>query len=448
MSVFGMGYVGLCTAVCFASRGFKVIGVDVEHEKVETINRGIPIIHEEGLPTLLAESLRKGLFNCTLDFKEAIRATSTSFITVGTPGKPNGSTDLSQIEDVSRKIGLALRDKSDYHLVVVKSTVPPGTSEHLVKRVIEEEAGKRCGEGFGLCVNPEFLREGSAVYDTFQPDRIIIGEYDEKSGSLLEDFYRAFYAKAPPILRTTMVNAELIKYASNAFLAMKISFINTMANICERIPNADVTVVAKGIGLDKRIGPSFLNAGLGYGGSCLPKDVKALIRFAEQLNYEPELIKAVEAVNSKQALKAVELAKEALHGLKGKRIAILGLSFKPGTNDMREAVSIKVVKELLKEEANVVVYDPVAIPNAKRILPEEVEYAASTFECIKGADCCIIVTEWDEFKRLKPEDYLKLMRRPIVVDGRRIYDPREYLGKVNYLAIGLGPVQTGLNRPF
>jgi len=322
---------------------------------------------------------------------------------------------------------------------VVKSTVIPGTTENIVKPILEESSGKRCGTDFGLCMNPEFLREGSALHDTFNPDRIVIGEYDKKSGDILEALYREFYAeKMPPIIRTTPVNAELIKYANNAFLATKISFINTIANICDRIPGADVTVVAKGIGLDKRIGPLFLNAGLGYGGSCLPKDLRALIQYSKNLGYEPKLLEAVESVNNSQPQRAIELCKKLLGELRGKRVAILGLAFKPNTDDIREAPSITIIRQLLKEGARVVAYDPVAIPNAKAIFKDDIEYASSAIECLKNADCCILVTEWEEFKKLKPEDFIQNMRTPILLDGRRLFDPEEFSRKIRFMAIGLG----------
>jgi len=306
-----------------------------------------------------------------LDREEAVLNTEITFIAVATPNKPNGSIDLGHIESSSSEIGQALQKKETYHLVVVKSTVVPGTTENVVKPAIEKLSGRRCGIDFGLCMNPEFLREGSALHDTLHPDRIIIGEHDQKSGDSLEALYRDFHGEEmPPLIITNLPTAELIKYANNAFLATKISFINQIANICEKIPGADVTVVAKGIGLDKRIGPLFLNAGWGYGGSCLPKDVKALIAFSEGLGYNPALFNAVEDVNNIQPYRAVELAKKHLGDLKGRRIAILGLAFKPNTDDMREAVSIKIINQLLEEGANIVAYDPAAINNAKGIFKD------------------------------------------------------------------------------
>lgn len=439
ISVFGIGYVGLCTAVCFANKGFKVIAITTTPEKAEKINSGNSIIYEPELEKMLKNVLKKKLFYCTIDYKYAITNSDISFIAVGTPSLPNGSIDLTQIKSVSKNIGEALKEKNKYHLIVVKSTVVPTTSEKIVKPIIEENSGRKCGIDFGLCMSPEFLREGMAIYDTFNPDRVVIGGYDKKSIILLEKIYKKFYGKkVPPIIKTNLSIAELIKYASNAFLAMKISFINTIANICEKIPGADVMEVAKGVGLDKRIGQSFLNAGLGYGGSCFPKDVKALIAFSKELGYNPILIETIEEVNKLQPYKAIELAKKIIGEIEGKRIAILGLAFKPNTDDMREAVSIKIINKLLEEKAEVIAYDPMAIENAKKIFGEKIKYASSAMECIKNADCCIIVTEWDEFKKIKPEHFIKYMRNAAIVDGRRIYNPEEYSKKLKIEFIGYG----------
>jgi len=439
VSVIGAGYLGLCTATGFACKGCKVISVDRDSKKVVMINRGEAPFYEPQLETLLQGALKKGYLKCVLDYKEAIRNTSITFIAVGTPSKPNGSINLRYIKDSAQEIGKALKEKKGYHLVVVKSTITPGITEKLIKPYLEKYSGKQCGSDFGLCVNPEFLREGSAIHDTLHPDRIIIGEYDKKSGEALENFYRNLYGEEmPPLIRTNIPTAELIKYANNAFLAMKISFINEIANICEKIPNADVTCIAKGIGLDKRIGPLFLGAGLGYGGSCLPKDIKALIAFSQSLGYRPKLLMAVDEVNEKQPYKAIELCKKDLNTLKGKRIAILGLAFKPKTDDIRGAVSIKIIKALLKEGANVIAYDPAAMYNARKKLGKRIHYASSSIDCIKNTDCCIVVTEWDEFKKLKPDDFVQNMSNPLLIDGRRIYEPKEFCKKLKFRAIGLG----------
>jgi UDPglucose 6-dehydrogenase len=441
VSIFGLGYVGLTFGVCLAKKGFEVIGVDVDADRVSMVNSGETPFYEPGVDELLREALEKGLFRATTDSYDAVLSSDVSFICVGTPSRPDGSADLTYVESAARSIGQALRDKKGWHLVVVRSTVPPGTTGGIVRRIIEEESSKRAGADFGLCMNPEFTKEGSAVEDTFTPDRIVIGELDERSGAFLEKLYRDFHgSNMPPIIRTSLTNAELIKYASNAFLAMKVSFINEIANIAQKVPEADVEIIARGIGLDKRIGPHFLRAGLGFGGSCFPKDLRALIRFSEGVGYEPKILRAVMEVNESQPYMAVELAKSILGSLKDKRIAVLGLAFKPNTDDVREAVSIKIVKALLSEGANVVVYDPKAMPNARRVLGETVVYAGSAEECLRGADCAIVVTEWDEFRKLRPEDFLRLMRTPVVVDGRRIYDPKEFSRKLKYVAIGLGSI--------
>ncbi len=438
ISIVGTGYVGLCTAVGFASRGYKVVASTHDSEKAELINKGVPPFFEYGLEEIMQKVVKKGYLKCVLDREEAVLNTGITIISVSTPSQPDGSIDLRFIESSAREIGEALNKKDAYHLVVVKSTVVPGTTKNMVKPSIEKSSGKRCGVDFGLCMNPEFLREGSALYDTLHSDRVIIGEHDEKSGDILESLYQDFLdEEMPPMIRTNLSTAELIKYANNAFLATKISFINTIANICEKIPEADVTVVAEGVGLDKRISPLFLRAGLGYGGSCFPKDVKALIAFSKSLGYSPLLFNAVEDVNNVQPYQAVRLAKKLIGNLAGKRVAVLGLAFKPNTDDMREAVSVGVINKLLEEGANVVAYDPKAVVNARYVFGDKIEYAQSSIECLEDAECCIVVTEWDEFKRLEPEDFIKHMKSPLVVDGRRIYNQKEFSRRLNFAGIGL-----------
>lgn len=441
ISIIGVGYVGLCTAVGFTSRRYSVIASDNDSEKVMKINEGIPPFYEPDLPKMLEEAIQNHNLQCyTNQTETAVLETDITYVTVGTPSKPDGSIDLKYIEAVSHDIGKALRVKSGYHVVAIKSTVVPGTTENTVKPILEKESGKKCGQDFGLCMNPEFLRQGSAFKDTFNADRIVIGEYDKRSGDALESLYRDFYGTAtPPIIRTTLSTAELIKYASNSLLATKISFINTIANMCEKIPGADIKTVATAMGLDKRIGPLFLDAGLGYGGSCFPKDVKALIACSNALGYKPELLDSVENVNKTQPLKAVQLCKEQLGDIRGKKIAILGLAFKPNTDDMREARAVPIIKQLLKEGANITAYDPVAMPVAKTIFVDKIRYATSTAECLKNADCCILVTEWDEFRKLTPEDFIKTMKHPILIDGRRIYDPETFSQKMKFTAIGFRP---------
>ena len=439
ISIVGTGYVGLCTAIAFATKGYKVITSTHNPIKATSINKGIPPFYEPSLQESLQKVVRNGYLKCTLDREKAILNTDITFIAIATPSQPNGSINLQHIKNSTREIAEALNKKDKYHLIVVKSTVVPGTTQNVVKPLLEKYSNKQCSINFGLCMNPEFLREGSALHDTLQPDRIIIGEHDKKSGDTLEALYQDFYGdKTPPTIRTNLPTAELIKYANNAFLATKISFINTIANICQKIPGTDVKTIAKAIGIDKRINPLFLNAGLGYGGSCFPKDVKALIAFSKNLGYNPELLNAVEKVNETQPYKAIELCKKILGNLQDKQIAILGLAFKPNTDDMREARSIPIINQLLKEGVNVTAYDPVAISNAKSIFGNKIKYASSAIECLKNADCCILVTEWDEFKKLKPENFIKSMRQPVLIDGKRIYNPKQFSQKLMFAAIGLG----------
>ncbi len=440
ISIIGVGYVGLCTAVGLASKGYRVLACDIDAEKIGKINSGVPPFYEPELQEKLTECIKKGtLEGIVNETDRVIEETDFTYVAVGTPSKPDGSIDLKYIESAAENIGKALRGKDSYHITIIKSTVVPGTTQNVVKPILERESKKKCGVDFGLCMNPEFLRQGSAFQDTLNADRVVIGSYDKQAGDKLQELYRDFYSShVPPIIRTTLSTAELIKYASNAMLATKISFINTIANICEKIPGADVKVVATAMGLDKRIGPLFLDAGLGYGGSCFPKDVKALIACSEAFGYVPELLDSAENVNKKQPLKAVEYCKQQLSSLNGKKVAILGLAFKPDTDDMREARVIPIINELLSEGANVTAYDPVAAANAKTIFQDKISYAASAKDCLKGADCCILVTEWSEFKKLTPKDFTAYMKQPVLIDGRRIFDPEEFSKTLKFAAIGLG----------
>lgn len=427
--------------MCFANRGYKTILSTLGKEKVELIQGGSSPFYEPRLNEFLKKAIKSDNLRAVLGREEAVLNSEITFIATGTPSMPDGSVDLHYIKNSAREIGEALPKKDGYHLVVVKSTVPPGTTEHVVKPILEKNSGKKAGRDFGLCMNPEFLREGSAIYDTLKPDRVVIGEYDERSGETLEVLYRDFYNGRVPILRMNLASAEMAKYASNAFLATKISFINSIANICERVSNLNVTQVARAVGMDHRINPLFLEAGVGFGGSCFPKDVKALISFSKNLDYRLSLLESVLEVNEGQAKRVVELARQELGSLKGKKVAILGLSFKPNTDDMREAPSIRIINLLLREGASICAYDPVATENAKAIFNEKIDFARSAIECLKNADCCMIITEWNEFKDLKPNTFLKHMKTPLVVDGRRIYDPSEFSRELKYLAVGLGGKQ-------
>jgi UDPglucose 6-dehydrogenase len=437
VSIVGMGYVGLCTAATFASRGIRTIGIDIDPSRVEQIRKGKAPLHEPQLDTLLKSAVKKNLLDATSEISAAADAGMT-FLTVGTPGQQDGSIDLSYIKNATEDLGNALREKRGYHLVVVKSTVVPGTTNGTVKRFLEQSSRKTIGLEMGLCANPEFLKEGTAINDALHPDKIIIGSNDKKSASQLTRLYRRFYgSKLPPIILTTPEAAELVKYASNAFLATKISFINTIANIAGQIPGVDVGTIAEAIGLDPRIGGLFLKAGPGYGGSCFHKDLQALINYSQNKNYDPILFRATEETNEQQATRVVGMAEKLLGSLSSNRIAVLGLAFKKDTDDIREAASIRVINQLKKKGARVIAYDPMAMPNTKRQLSDQIDYAENVHSALKGADCAIIMTEWDQFRQLVPKDFQTYMKTPNIVDARRILDPKQY-AQLNYLAIGTG----------
>ncbi|MBS7622245.1 UDP-glucose/GDP-mannose dehydrogenase family protein [Candidatus Bathyarchaeota archaeon] len=439
VAVIGLGYVGLTMAACLASRRIRTIGVDTDSEKMATLASGRSPIDEPRLEGLISRAVRAKTLQVTQHLGEALRDSEIVFVTVGTPSLPDGSIDLGQVTSASESMGEALREAEGYRLVVVRSTVVPGTCDLTVKPLLEKASGKTCGRDFGLCANPEFLKEGSAVQDMLKPDRLVIGEYDDRSGDVLEKFYRRFYKKdLPTVIRTTPANAELIKYANNAFLATKISFINMMANLCERIQGCDVEKIAEGIGLDQRIGPLFLRAGLGWGGSCFLKDLKAILAFAKGQSIELPILDAALRVNMLQPLWAVQTARKALGSLQGRHVAILGLAFKPDTDDLREAVSVKIIDHLLQDGAIVNAYDPAAMQNARAVFGDKIIYSNTAEECVRDADCCILVTEWKEFQRIQPEDFKRLMRKSVVIDGRRIYDPRKFSARVEFYAVGLG----------
>jgi len=422
VSIVGLGYVGLSTGVCLASRGIQVHGIDVDQAKLKSIREGRVPFEEEGLEALLKSAVKKGLFLAGSDFRKAIQNSDITFLTVGTPSKADGSIDLGYLRSASDGVGRELGGKREYHHVVVKSTAVPGTTQTVVKQVLESSSGKTCGEGFGLASNPEFLREGSAIKDTMQPDAIVIGAVDKRTEGALLSLYKGFYKEMPPVVSTSPANAELIKYAVNTFRATQLSFLNTFANLCSGIEGASVDEVAQGFTAITRADPRYLKAGLGYGGSCLPKDLRALVAYSRQAGVNPVLLEAALSVNETQPIVAIKMARELLGTLDGKKVAVLGLAFKPNTDDVRESVAIRLVEGLLGEDAKVTVYDPKATENAKRVLGQRVGYAKGVRECIKGADCCIVATGWPEFAKVGAKEFKRLMRNPVVVDGRRILD--------------------------
>jgi len=430
--VVGAGYVGLVTGAVFADLGNEVVVVDNAPDRVLMLQAGHLPIYEPGLEEMVARNVSDGRLSFTTDLPGTVRRSVIVFIAVGTPPKTNGQTDLSAVEAVAQEIGRAM---DRYIVVVNKSTVPVGTGE-FVREVIERH--QRQPVPFDVVSNPEFLREGSAIEDTLRPDRIVIGAPTQQVAMTLLELYAPLER---PMIITDVPSAEMIKYASNAFLATKISFINAVANICE-LAGADVTQVMKGMGLDARIGPAFLQAGLGYGGSCFPKDTDSLIHTAATLGYKFDLLRAVVDVNAGRTIHFLSVIERALAPMHTRRIAILGLAFKPNTDDMREAKSIDVITRLIDLGATVCVYDPVAIPNARKVLPTLVEYADSPYAAATGADGVALITEWNEFKFLNLERLRGVMRQPIVFDGRNLWEAERMrrLG-FEYYSIGRKPLR-------
>jgi len=438
ISVVGLGFVGLSTAVFFASKGYEVIASSNDRQKVNLIRSGVTPFFEPEIKPALKKTLKSRKLSVIVGREAAVLMTDLTFITVGTPSLPDGNADLTFIEETAKKLGTALKQKQDYHLFIIKSTVPPSTSESVVKPILERHSGKKTGEDFGLVMSPEFLREGSSLHDLANPDRVVIGEFDERSGTLYENLIKQIYGCKVPVLRMSLASAELSKYASNAFLATKISFINEIANLCERISGVDIVDIALAMGTDPRIGREFLRAGAGWGGSCFPKDTNALIALSNALGHEAKLTREAVSVNVAQANRIVELTEQELGKLKGKKIAVLGLSFKPNTDDIRGAASLRIINLLIAKGAEVTAFDPVAMDKVKKVVGDKIRYSSDVSGCLENADCCILVTEWDEFRKLKPEDFTKLMRNPILIDGRRIYDPKVFSKKLRLRAIGLG----------
>ena len=404
ISIVGSGYVGLVAGACFAKLGNKVTLIDIDSETIEAINKGIPPIYEEGISEILSQVH----LEATSDYRQIVNS-DIIFLCVGTPVNEDGSMSLEHITKATEQIATEVEGKREYYVVVVKSTVVPGTTEELVIPILER-SGQKAGRDFGVCMAPEFLREGKAVYDFMNPMRVIIGELDKRSGDTLLDLHRNLDA---PVMRTSLRTAEMIKLASNAFLATKISFINEVGNICKQL-GIDVYEVAKGMGHDDRIGSKFLNAGIGFGGSCLPKDLKMLIARAREMGYEPTILEEVLSLNDAQALRFVESLKKHVP-LKGAVIGLLGLAFKPGTDDVRDSRAIKIVEVLLQEGAVVKAYDPLAVKNFSKLFPQ-IEYV--TTEEVLNSDAILIVTEWEEFNNLN-------YKGKIVIDGRRIAKGRE-----------------------
>ena len=429
--VVGTGYVGLVTGAVFADLGNDVVCVDKVRAKIDSLQAGRMPIYEPGLEEMVARNVDDGRLTFTIDLAAGVRQSEVIFIAVGTPSRATGETDLSHVEAVAAEIG---RTMDRYKVVVNKSTVPVGTGE-LVREVVARH--QQAPIEFDVVSNPEFLREGSAIEDTLRPDRIVIGAPNQHAAMRLVELYAPLER---PMIITDLPSAEVIKYASNSFLAAKISFINAIANVCEAA-GADVTQVMKGMGLDNRIGAAFLQAGLGYGGSCFPKDVDSLIHTAGRLGYDFRLLKSVADINRERAARLVETIRKVLSPLDDKTVAVLGLSFKPNTDDMREAKSVEVIEQLHAAGATIRAYDPVATGNARDLLPPGVTYSASPYEAAQNADAVVLVTEWNEFKFINLERLRRVLRRPVIFDGRNIWEPDRMrrLG-FEYYSIGRKPV--------
>jgi UDPglucose 6-dehydrogenase len=429
IAVIGSGYVGLVTGACFAEFGVDVTCVDVDAEKIARLSEGQIPIYEPKLDNLIAKNLSAGRLSFTTDIKTAVEQALVIFLAVGTPPRDDGSADLTQIHEVARSVA---EHMNGYKVIVTKSTVPVGTGESL-RGLIREHQKRQIN--FGIVSNPEFLREGAAIDDFMRPDRVVIGSRDEEAIAIMRDLYRPLFLIETPFVITSLEAAELIKYAANAFLATKISFINEVALLCDEI-GCDVHDVARGIGMDGRIGRKFLHPGPGFGGSCFPKDTSAFTSIAQKFGCEPLIVNAVIEVNRRQRAAMVPKIEKLVGELRGKTIAVLGLSFKPETDDMREAPSIDIIRGLIERGATVRAYDPVAITEAKKVLPD-ISYAEDEYGAVTGADALVFITEWNQFRALDMERIRGLMRSPKIADLRNIYEP-EAMRNLGFDYVGVG----------
>jgi UDPglucose 6-dehydrogenase len=430
IAVVGSGYVGLVTGACFAEFGVDVICVDIDAEKIARLNKGESPIYEPGLDQLLQKNLQAGRLRFTTDIAAAVKQSLVIFIAVGTPPKPDGSADLSYVESVAGNIA---EHMDSYKVVATKSTVPVGTGKRIAQIISNHQL---TNTEFSVVSNPEFLREGAAIADFMRPDRVVIGSSDQQAIAIMRDLYRPLYLIETPFVITSLEGSELIKYAANAFLATKISFINEIANLCERV-GADVHDVARAIGMDRRIGPKFLHAGPGFGGSCFPKDTAALSVIGRQFSSPTRIVDAVIEVNHLQRVAMIPKIEKLAGGqLEGKRIGILGLAFKPETDDIRDAPALDIIRGLLDQGATVVAFDPVAADEARKVLPM-IEYAANEYDAATDADALVLVTEWNQFRALDMNRLRKVMKFPRIADLRNIYTPTD-MREMGFEYVGVG----------
>lgn len=429
IAVIGTGYVGLVTGACFAEFGVEVTCVDVDREKIERLNQGIIPIYEPGLDKIVEKNSKANRLHFTTDIKSAIEQALVIFLAVGTPPREDGTPDMSFYQSAAKDIAEFM---NGYKVLVTKSTVPVGTGKWLRGFIKENQKVKT---NFGVASNPEFLREGAAIEDFMRPDRVVVGSNEEDAIAIMKDLYRPLYLIETPVVITSLEAAELIKYAANAFLATKITFINEIANLCDAI-GCDVHDVARGMGMDNRIGRKFLHPGPGYGGSCFPKDTRALTTVADQFGVETLIVDSVIEANERQRQAMIPKIEKLIGDFKGKKIAVLGLSFKPETDDMRESPAIDIIKEMLKRGANVKAFDPVAMKEAKHSLPD-IEYATDEFDAIEGADILVFLTEWNQFRALDMEKVKGLLKSPKIADLRNIYEPGD-MREMGFEYVGVG----------
>ncbi len=437
IGIIGTGYVGLVTGACFAEFGVKVTCVDKDESRIRMLRQGNIPFYEPGLKDLVHKNTSENRLQFSTDIGKTIEASLVIFIAVGTPPRGDGSADLSYVEEVAQTIA---RHIDGYKVIVTKSTVPVGTGERL-RKIIGQQLKERID--FDIAANPEFLREGSAIEDFMRPNRVIVGTTSQQAVAILKDLYKPLYLIETPFIVTDIPTAEMIKYASNAFLATKISFINEVANLCENV-GADVHLVAKGMGLDGRIGSKFLHPGAGYGGSCFPKDTKALVQLARTQGegHKLEVIEAAIRANTKQQSRMVEKIAQAVGTLKGKTLGILGLSFKPNTDDIRDAVSVKIIQDLQKRGAQIRAFDPAAMDAARKLMPD-VTYCKDVYHSVEGSDAVILMTEWNQFRHMDLERIRGALRKPVFIDLRNVYEPQRMEGLgFHYVGVGRGSSRT------
>ncbi len=433
VTVIGTGYVGLVSGACFAEKGADVVCVDIDENKVNNLKKGIIPIYEPGLEEIVKKNIARGMLSFSTNIKEGVQHGKIIFSAVGTPPDKDHKADLSAVKAVAKSFGEVIEEPK---IFVNKSTVPVGTAK-ICEEIINQEIAKREKNiEFRVVSNPEFLREGVAVSDTLYPERIIVGTEDEQIKAIMKKFYAPFVSEERPLIFTSVKSAEIIKYASNSFLATKISFINEVANFCEK-SGGNIDQVAYGMGFDSRIGKKYLQAGIGYGGSCLPKDVKALLMTGKKHDYDFKILSAVEQVNKEQKLKPYQIAKKEFGDLKGKNIAILGLAFKPDTDDMREAPAIDVVNALVADGALVRVFDPIAQENAKKDLPQKIVFTKNIKEAVENADAVLFLTEWGDFYNLDLVELKNILKGDIIIDGRNIFNPEE-VKKIGFKYFSIG----------